>query len=207
MISHRKSSIPALIFLPSLLKERKSSIQSKNNKENLQTRKGRRKKTLAATTTERLRHFPLSITRFVQRTNFITPVCLLLHQVCTATEVDPRKSNACAAAAHKQRTAILMFVCSVVVHNNKQDTSDDDMMMILLLLLLLLPRLRVSTKHTTYCRSKVRFFFSECEKKERKKERVGGKTKKTKRREIKKEKPTGNKIVIIWQSTLIKCTS
>jgi len=91
MLSDRKSSIPALIFRPSLLKERKSSIQSKNNKENLQTRKGRRKKTLAATTTERLLHFPLSITRFVQRTNFITPVCLFLHQVCTATEVDPRK--------------------------------------------------------------------------------------------------------------------
>lgn len=203
MLSHRKSSIPALIFLPYLLKERKSSIQSKNNKANLQTRKGRRKKTLVASTTERLRHFPLSITRFVQRTNFITPVCLLLHQVWTATEVDPRKSNACAAAAHKQRTAILMFVCSVVVHSNKQDTSDDDMMMMILLLLLLLPRLRVSTKHTTYCRSKVRFFFSECEKKERGRK----KTKKTKRREIKKEKPTGNKIVIIWQSTLIKCTS
>jgi hypothetical protein len=207
MLSNRKSSIPALIFLPSLLKERKSSIQSQNNKENLQTRKGRRKKTLAAATTERLRHFPLSITRFVERMNFITPVCLLLHQVCTATEVDPRKSNACAAAAHKQRTTILMFVCRVLVHSNKQDTSDDDMMMMILLLLLLLPRLRVSTKTTTYCRSKVRFFFSECEKKERKKGGGAGGTKKTKRREIKKEKPTGNKIVIIWQSTLIKCTS
>jgi len=44
--------------------------------------------------------------------------------------------------------------------------------------------------------------------KERKKEKGGGRgNKKTKRREIKKEKPTGNKIVIIWQSTLIKCTS
>lgn len=80
-----------------------------------------------------------------------------------------------------------MFVCSVVVHSNKQGTTDDDMMMILLLLLLLLPRLRVSTKHTTYCRSKVRFFFSECEKKERKKKVGGGETKKQNAEKLRKK--------------------